>query len=79
MDQFFWTSRFTRYNKEVRYAKMTLIGGAVVYWNDIENFCFRLYKLAIIDGERMKEKLIEEYLLKSYWKEYLPHAHQDIL
>ena len=45
---------------------MTLIGGAVVYWNDIENFCFRLYKLAITDGERMKEKLIEEYLLKSY-------------
>ena len=43
---------------------MTLIGGAVVYWNDIENFCFRLYKLAITNGERMKEKLIEEYLLK---------------
>ena len=65
-----WTNFFEQVglpdNKEVRSAKMTLIGGAVVYWNDIENFCFRLYKLAIIDGERMKEKLIEEYLLKSY-------------
>lgn len=50
-----WTNFFEQVglpdNKEVRSAKMTLIGGAVVYWNDIENFALDCTSLPLLMGK----------------------------
>ena len=58
MEQFFEQANFAN-NIKVRYAKLKLRGGAQMFWEDLEYFCYIRY---ISVWEDMKEKFCNEYL-----------------
>ena len=70
MDKFFDYYHWVE-NKRVRYAKMKLIGGADLFWEDFENTLRRRYAPPITDWLEMKGVLSRNYLLSTYRKSLL--------
>ena len=65
MEQFFEQANFED-NIKVRHAKLKLIGGAQLFWEDLEYFRYIKYEPAISVWEDMKENFCDEYLLSCF-------------
>ena len=76
MEQFFEQENFAD-NIKVRNAKLKLRGGAQMFWEDLEYFCYLKYEPAISVWEDMKEKFCDEYLLPYFRAQYLPQSQCD--
>ena len=76
MEQFFEQENFAD-NIKVKKAKLKLRGGAQMFWEDLEYFCYLKYEPAISVWEDMKEKFCDEYLLPYFRAKYLPQSQCD--